>query len=102
MKYLFFALLTFAVMDIVIFAIILVAYLHDRKHGCKYCHGQKNDEVEICPPIKLKETACKTDMKDCQIILDDYGDPALMIFNKTGAGSFLEIRYCPMCGRKLK
>jgi hypothetical protein len=68
---------------------------------CNFCHGQKNKTVEICKPMILHKTVNKTNMKDCQIFLHENENPALMIFDRFGCGAFLEIAYCPMCGRKL-
>ena len=107
MEYIKTIILILAVMTVGMSLIILAAYLfdmvlHERKYSCKYCHGEKTHNVEICPPIKLKETASKTDMVDCQIVLDDFDDPAIMIFESFGRAAYFDIRYCPICGRKLK
>lgn len=49
----------------------------------------------------LKNTAGSTDIKDCQIIIHKDQNPALMIFDRFGGASFIEISNCPMCGRDL-
>jgi hypothetical protein len=69
--------------------------------GCRYCNGQKDRDVEICEPIKLKKTASETDMKDCQIIKHKGESPALMFFDRFYLLGYFDISYCPMCGRKL-
>ncbi len=51
--------------------------------------------------IGLEKTASGTDMKDCQIIIHKEQKPALMIFDRFGRMTFIEISNCPMCGRKL-
>jgi hypothetical protein len=68
---------------------------------CNFCHGQKNETVEICEPVALCKTVSRTEMEDCQIFLHENESPALMIFDRFGCGVFLNIMFCPMCGRKL-
>jgi hypothetical protein len=78
------------------------AVLGIKENECEFCHGQKNKTVECCKIMKLKKTASETDMKDCQIFLHEKESPALMIFDRFGCGAFLEIEFCPMCGRRLR
>ncbi len=91
MKYLFFVLLTFAAVCTAIFAIILVAYLHDRKHGCKYCQKARDDNDDLIydelngEVINFVQIRYKHDK-----------------FELWSGNCFREINYCPMCGRKLR
>lgn len=68
---------------------------------CEYCQGNSNGKVTICNPIKVKETVSKTDIKDCQIFIHEEDEPALMIFDRFGSASYININYCHICGRKL-
>ena len=91
MKYLLFALLTFVAVCVAIFAIILVAYLHDRKHGCKYCQKVRDDN-EYLIYDELNEEV----MEAVQI---RYKHDKFELWSGI---CFREINYCPMCGRKLR
>lgn len=68
---------------------------------CEYCTPQWSGNVGICKPIKFQETASKSNLKDCQIFLHKDEEPALIVFNDVGVASYIDIDYCPRCGRKL-
>jgi hypothetical protein len=77
----------------------------DVNDGCEFCHGHKNKNknkrLEVCKEMKLHKTANETDMRHCRIFLHETESPALMIIDRFGCGAFLDIEFCPMCGRKL-
>lgn len=72
--------------------------------GCEFCHGEKhkNKPNIICKAIPLQKTANETDMKDCQIFLHETDSPALVVFDRFGKAAFININFCPICGRKLE
>jgi hypothetical protein len=72
-----------------------------KMNECKFCHGQKDKTIEYCKPMALCKTVSKTDIKDCQLILNEKENPILIVFDRLGSGAFLDISFCPMCGRKL-
>jgi hypothetical protein len=74
-----------------------------KKERCKFCNVEKfkNDYDFICKEIPLKKTAVQADMKACQIFLHESESPALMVFDRFGRAAFINIKFCPICGRKL-
>lgn len=52
--------------------------------------------------MEIKSCATETDLKDCQVYLNNNDNPSIIIFDKHGmARGYFEIKYCPKCGRKL-
>lgn len=68
---------------------------------CEFCTGNNSQKVSVCKKIEAKKTASKTDIKDCQIFIYRKESPCLMIFDRFGHASYIDINYCPICGRKL-
>ena len=70
---------------------------------CEFCDkynstkGMKTGEL-----MEIKSCATETDLKDCQVYLNNNDNPSIIIFDKYGmARGYFEIKYCPKCGRKL-
>lgn len=53
-------------------------------------------------PMRFNKTASETDFKDCEIWMKDGEQPCLMAFDKCGSGAYIDINFCPICGRDLR
>lgn len=68
---------------------------------CEYCKVSQNSKVSICKPIKAKKTATNTNIADLQIYIHREDGSSLMIFDTLCRASYIDINFCPICGRKL-
>lgn len=70
---------------------------------CDFCnkfHSTKG--ITIGKSMEINKCAEDTDLKDCQVYLHEGDEPSIIIFDKSGmAKGYLEIKFCPMCRRKL-
>ena len=77
----------------------------EKQAVCPFCHDfwkyHKVGSVH-CRPIPFKPTASKTDFKECEIWLHEGETPCLMCFDRVGSGAYIDINYCPICGRDLR
>lgn len=71
---------------------------------CDYCNKfQSIKGITIGESVKIKQCAAETDLKDCQVYIHDGDKPSIIIWDENGtARGYLEIEFCPMCGRKLE
>lgn len=71
---------------------------------CDYCNKSHSIKgITIGESVKIKQCATETDLKDCQVYLHDGDEPSIIIWDKNGmARGYLEVKFCPMCGRKLE
>ena len=69
---------------------------------CEYCEQAKSRKGlmlgKIMPFIRA---GYETDLRDMQVYIHDGEAPCLMAFDACGCGAYVDINYCPMCGRKL-
>ena len=66
---------------------------------CDYYHSTKGNTAG--KEIKIHKCANETDLTDCQVICSDNDRPALIIFSYGAAKGYINIEFCPLCGRKL-
>lgn len=72
---------------------------------CPYCHSayQYHPEGSIHgKQVAFKPTASRTDFKDWEIWQHEGETPCMMCFDRCGRGAYIDINYCPMCGRNLR
>jgi len=72
---------------------------------CPYCHSayQYHPEGSIHgKQVAFKPTASRTDFKDWEIWQHEGETPCVMCFDRGGSGAYIDINYCPMCGRDLR
>ena len=70
---------------------------------CEFCNGKHSTKgMMIGKELKINQCATDTDLRDCQVYLNNNDKPSIIIFDKYGmARGYFEIEFCPMCGRKL-
>ena len=69
---------------------------------CEYCERPKSHKgFMVGQEMYLNKTAANTDMRSMQVWLSDEEAPCLMVWDAMGRGAYVDIVYCPMCGRKL-
>lgn len=69
---------------------------------CEFCRNW-HDENTICGSgIKISKCANETDLTAAQVVKND-GDrnPGIVIYASGWAKGYFDIKFCPMCGRKL-
>ena len=70
---------------------------------CEFCdkyHSTKG--MTTGESMEIDKCATETDLKDCQVYLNNNDKPSIIIFDKYGmARGYFEIKCCPKCGRKL-
>ncbi len=72
--------------------------------ACPYCHDswRYHPEGSIhCKSELFKPTGSETDFKDWEIWLHEGETPCMMCFDTKGSGAYIDINYCPICGREL-
>jgi hypothetical protein len=72
---------------------------------CPYCHSayQYHSKGSIHGKhVAFKPTASRTDFKDWEIWMHEGESPCMMCFNRGGRGAYIDINYCPICGRDLR
>ena len=72
---------------------------------CPYCHSayQYHPEGSIHGKrVAFRPTASRTDFKDWEIWQHKGETPCMMCFDRGGSGAYIDINYCPMCGRDLR
>ena len=73
--------------------------------ACPYCHSayQYHPEGSIHGKrVAFRPTASRTDFKDWEIWQHKGETPCMMCFDRGGSGAYIDINYCPMCGRDLR
>lgn len=72
---------------------------------CPYCHDywQYHKPGSIhCKPKEFMPTGSQTDFATWEIWMDEGETPCMMCFDRCGSGAYIDINYCPMCGRDLR
>lgn len=70
---------------------------------CEFCNMKiSNKGIGYGPNVKLIKTLSETSMDECQIYFSKDKHASLLIWDNLGKASFLNIKYCPICGRKLE
>ena len=75
------------------------------QEACPYCHSayQYHPEGSIHgKQVAFKPTASRTDFKDWEIWQHEGDTPCMMCFDCGGSGAYIDINYCPICGRNLR
>ena len=69
---------------------------------CKFCENW-HDENTICgADIKIYKCANETNLTEAQILKNVRDNkPGIVIFANAATMGYLNIEFCPMCGRKL-
>ena len=83
----------------------VVRRISQEQADCPYCHSayQYHPEGSIHGKrVAFKPTESWTDFKDWEICLHDGETPCMMCFNRGGSGAYIDINYCPICGRDLR
>lgn len=73
--------------------------------ACPYCHSayQYHPEGSIHGKrVAFRPTASRTDFKDIEVWLHEGEEPCMMAFDRGGSGAYIDINFCPMCGRDLR
>ena len=82
-----------------------VKALMAERAACPYCHDyykyHKPGSIHG-KPVAFRPTASATDFKDWEIWLHEGEAPCMMCFDRGGSGAYIDINYCPICGRDLK
>lgn len=52
--------------------------------------------------MPFQKTGGDTDFVDMEIWLQEGEVPCLMAYNTAGRGAYVDIGYCPMCGKRLR
>ena len=70
---------------------------------CDFCNKYHSIKgITIGKSIEINQCATETDLKDCQVYLNKGDKPSIIIFDRYGAArGYFDIKFCPMCGRKL-
>ena len=70
---------------------------------CDFCNKYHSIKgITIGKSIEINQCATETDLKDCQVYLNKGDKPSIIIFDRFGAArGYFDIKFCPMCGRKL-
>ena len=71
---------------------------------CDFCNKYHSIKgITIGKSIEINQCATETDLKDCQVYLNKGDKPSIIIFDRFGAArGYFDIKFCPMCGRKLE
>lgn len=70
---------------------------------CEYCQREKSHQgIMYGKEMPFKKTAVDSNMKDIQVWLHDGEAPCMMAFDRAGRGAYVDVNYCPMCGRDLR
>lgn len=69
---------------------------------CEFCESSRTPKGHVFgKDIKINKCANETDLTDCQVVFGTPDTPALIIFAHGEAKGYVDIAYCPICGRKL-
>ena len=69
---------------------------------CKYCDKHYSEKGMITgESIEIKECATSTDLTDCNVYQCPNENPAIIIFSSGMSKGYIDINFCPMCGKKL-
>lgn len=69
---------------------------------CEYCDGKGSAKGFLFgKPMPFNREGNETDFKDMQVYVHKGENPCLMAFDTVGRGAYVDVNYCPMCGRKL-
>lgn len=83
----------------------IVRRIIQEQADCPYCHSayQYHREGSIHgKQVSFKPTASRTDFKDWEIWMHEGESPCMMCFDRGGSGAYIDINYCPICGRDLR
>lgn len=74
------------------------------REACPYCHDFNKYQVgaELCKPIQCNEVVGPIQLKECNVFMADGQVPNLVMWNGVGGAAYIDINYCPMCGRDLR
>ena len=69
---------------------------------CEFCDKYHSVKGGIAgEEIKINKCSNKTNLTDCQVVISKNDNPALIIFSYGIAMGYFNIKFCPICGRKL-
>ena len=79
--------------------------ISQEQDDCPYCHSAYKYHPEGSihgKRVAFKPTASRTDFKDWEIWMHEGETPCMMCFDCGGSGAYIDINYCPICGRDLR
>ena len=69
---------------------------------CEFCEPRYfGTDVGVGKFIAFQQTTSKSEIRDCAIMFHKNESPCIMVFDRCATGAYIDIEYCPMCGRKL-
>ena len=68
---------------------------------CEFCKVEPNGDVASIPIISERSTLLSADIKIEAEVLKDKLNICILSFNEIYIDRSCDIKYCPMCGRKL-
>ena len=70
---------------------------------CDFCNKYHSTKgITTGETMEINQCATETYLKDCQVYLNKGDKPSIIIFDRYGAArGYFDIKFCPMCGRKL-
>ena len=70
---------------------------------CEFCNNYHSSNGGTSgKDIKIKKCANETDLTDCTIVTPSTDSPGIIIFSIGIAKGFIDINFCPICGRDLR
>lgn len=69
---------------------------------CEFCDKYHSVKGGVSgAEIKISKCGNETNLTDCQIMISQNDNPAMIIYSHGMAMGYFYIEYCPKCGRKL-
>ena len=70
---------------------------------CEFCEPKEiKNGWGVGKEICLYKTASDANIRDVQIMYHKNECPALMVFDTSGRAMYMDISYCPLCGKRLE
>jgi hypothetical protein len=80
------------------------AVLGINEDGCEFCnkyHTPKGGVLGKHIPVKPTVSSKESSPDRAEIYISTIEEPCIMLFNQCLTAGYIDIKYCPMCGRKL-